>query len=344
MPVWLAVALCAVIALLLVLLVRRTDTPGAALALELVTLRAKLDAMAGAQQSVPGTVATLTDTVSRQLEQSTAAVTDLRDRIGRLADATTRLEGVGRQVAEVQDLLRVPRLRGTLGEVWLEELLRQVFPAGQFEMQHSFRSGERVDAVLRIGGALVPVDAKFPLEAFQRMQAAEGDSAERERRAFRRSLKARIDEIADKYIRPDEGTFEFALMYLPSEAVYYESVVRGEALEDGRSVLGYAMERHVIPVSPHTLYAYLSAVLHGLKGLRVEERSREILAELGALGQQLERFWTAYDKVGVHLGNAAKQYDETAKERDRISARFERLGRGDGTDPSDKLRSGRDPD
>ena len=333
MPVWLAVALCAVIAVLLVLLVRRTDTPGAALAIELAALRARLEAMAGAQQSVPGTVATLTDTVSRQLEQSTAAVTDLRDRIGRLTDATTRLEGVGRQVAEVQDLLRVPKLRGTLGEVWLEELLRQVFPAGQFEMQHTFRSGERVDAVLRIGGALVPVDAKFPLEAFQRMQAADGDSAERERRAFRRSLKARIDEIADKYIRPDEGTFEFALMYLPSEAVYYESVVRGEALEDGRSVLGYAMERRVIPVSPHTFYAYLSAILHGLKGLRVEERSREILAELGALGQQLERFWTAYDKVGVHLGNAAKQYDETAKERERIGTRFARLSRGDEPDP-----------
>lgn len=333
MPVWLAVALCAVIAVLLVLLIRRTDTPGAALAVELATLRARLEAMAGAQQSVPGTVATLTDTVSRQLEQSTAAVTDLRDRIGRLAEATTRLEGVGRQVAEVQDLLRVPKLRGTLGEVWLEELLRQVFPAGQFEMQHTFRSGERVDAVLRIGDALVPVDAKFPLEAFQRMQAADGDTAERERRAFRRSLKARIDEIADKYIRPDEGTFEFALMYLPSEAVYYESVVRGEALEDGRSVLGYAMERRVIPVSPHTFYAYLSAILHGLKGLRVEERSREILAELGALGQQLERFWAAYDKVGVHLGNAAKQYDETTKERERIGVRIERLTRGDGAGP-----------
>ncbi|MGB7211981.1 MAG: DNA recombination protein RmuC [Gemmatimonadales bacterium] len=333
MPEWLGVALCVVIAVLSVLLLRRSGQPDLGLARELADLRARLEAMAGAQQSVPGTVATLTDTVSRQLGESAAAVTDLRDRIGRLTDATTRLEGVGRQVAEVQDLLRVPKLRGILGEVWLEELLRQVFPAGQFEMQHTFRSGERVDAVLRIGGGLVPVDAKFPLEAFQRMLDAESDAAERERRAFRRSLKARIDEIADKYIRPDEGTFEFALMYLPSEAVYYESVVRGEVLDDGRSVLGYAMERRVIPVSPHTFYAYLSAVLHGLKGLRIDERSREIVAELGGLRQQLDKFWTAYDKVGMHLANAAKQYDETGRERERIGARFDRLSRGDEPDP-----------
>lgn len=333
MPAWLAVVLCVVIVGLLILLLRRVDRPDLALARELADLRARLEAMAGVQQSVPGTVATLTDTVSRQLEQSAAAVTDLRDRIGRLTDATTRLEGVGRQVAEVQDLLRVPKLRGTLGEVWLEELLRQVFPAGQFEMQHTFRSGERVDAVLRIGGGLVPVDAKFPLEAFQRMLDADGETAERERRTFRRSLKARIDEIADKYIRPDEGTFEFALMYLPSEAVYYESVVRGEALDDGRSVLGYAMERRVIPVSPHTFYAYLSAVLHGLNGLRIEERSREIVAELGGLRHQLDKFWAAYDKVGMHLANATKQYDETSRERARIGARFDRLGRGDEPPP-----------
>ena len=333
MPIWTAAVLGAVIATLLVLLLNRARGPDPALTRELADLSFRLDALTGAQQSVPGTVATLTDTVSRQLAQSNAAVTDLRDRIGRLSDATQRLEGVGRQVAEVQDLLRVPKLRGTLGEVWLEELLRQVFPAGRFSMQHTFRSGERVDAVLRIGDGLVPVDAKFPLEAFQRMLATDGDAADKERKAFRRSIRARIDEIADKYIRPDEGTFEFALMYLPSEAVYYESVVRGEELEDGRSVLGYAMERRVIPVSPHTFYAYLSAVLHGLKGLRVEERSRDILAELGGLRQQLDRFWTAYDKVGSHLGNAARQYEETNKERERIGARFDRLSRGDDDRP-----------
>lgn len=333
MPLWIAGALLLTTAATIVLLFRRSGAD-ASLGRELAELRGRLDAIGGAQQSLPNAVATLTDTVSRQLQQSSSAVTDLRDRLGRLTEATTRLEGVGRQVAEVQDLLRVPKLRGTLGEVWLEELLRQVFPAGQFEMQHTFRSGERVDAVLRIGGGLVPVDAKFPLESFQRMLAAEGEGAEKERKALRRSLRARIDEIADKYIRPDEGTFEFALMYLPSEGVYYEAIVRDEEPADERSVLGYSMERRVIPVSPHTFYAYLAAVLHGLKGLRVEERSREILAELGGLRQQLDRFWAAYDKVGLHLGNAAKQLDESNRERERIGARFERLSRGEEPPPA----------
>src|SRR5207247_780003 len=150
---------------------------------------------------------------------------------------------MGETVSEVQQLLQVPRLRGTIGEVWLEELLRQILP-GHYEMQYQFRSGERVDAVLRLGERLVPVDAKFPLEACQRMLATSGPEQERERRAFARSLKDRIDEIADKYIRPDEGTYEFALMYIPAESVYYEAVMgRSVDPDDGGGVLGHAMQR-----------------------------------------------------------------------------------------------------
>jgi DNA recombination protein RmuC len=327
MSLWLALILVVAAAAAAWLAARRPADP--LVVRELAELRARLDLLAGAQQVVPQTVATLTAAVADQLRQSGTAVADVRDRLTRLTDATARLEEMGQRVAEVQDLLRVPKLRGTLGEVWLEELLRQVFPASQYEMQYPFRSGERVDAVLRIGGGLVPVDAKFPLEAFQRMQAQDGDAAERERKAFRRSLRARIDEIADKYIRPDEGTFEFALMYLPAEAVYYEAIVRGETLDDDRSVLGYAVERRVIPVSPHTFYAYLAAVLHGLKGLRVEERSRTILAEIGSLRQQLDKFWTAWDKVGLHLGNATRQYEEGGRERERIAGRLDRLTSGE---------------
>ena len=121
---------------------------------------------------------------------------------------TRRLETVGGAVTEVQQLLQVPKLRGTIGEVWLEELLRQILPASAYQMQHTFKSGERVDAIVRVGERFVPVDAKFPLDACQRMLAAPEEDAERERRAFVRSLRARVDEIADKYIRPDEGTYD----------------------------------------------------------------------------------------------------------------------------------------
>jgi DNA recombination protein RmuC len=236
-----------------------------------------------------------------------------------LAEATAHLESVGRSVAEVQELLRVPRLRGTLGEIWLEELLRQVFPAGLYQMQFAFNTGEKVDAVLRVGDRLVPIDSKFPLEACQRMLAAEGEEEARERRMFRRSLRERVDEIADKYIRPEQGTVDFAFMYVPAESVYYEAVVRGEQLEHQDSVVGYALARHVIPVSPNTFYAYLAAVLHGLRGLEVEERAQELVSSLGGVQRQLERFQRSYELVGRHLENAGKQYAES----DRLYTRLQ---------------------
>src|SRR6266545_5716878 len=255
---------------------------------------------------------------------------DVRERLGALSEATKRLETVATTVTEVQQLLQVPKLRGTIGEVWLEELLRQILPASHYEMQHAFKSGERVDAALRLGDRLVAVDAKFPLEACQRMLAADGAEAERERRAFARSLKDRIDEIADKYIRPDEGTYEFALMYIPAENVYYEAVLRAEDPEDRKSVLGHAMRRRVIPVSPHTFYAYLLVILHGLKGLQVERQAREIAERLAGLRQQFEAFWTAFDTLGAHLGNAQKRYEESARQAGRVRDRFEQIA---GVDP-----------
>jgi len=285
---------------------------------QLIEVRQRLDALSSAQQALPQTLAEGSAEQARSLA-------DVREKLGRLAEATAHLESVGQSVAQVQELLRVPRLRGILGEVWLEELLRQVFPARLYQMQHTFKTGEKVDAVLRVGDRLVPIDSKFPLEACQRMLAAEGDEVQRERRAFRRSLRARVDEIADKYIRPEEGTVDFAFMYVPAESVYYEAVVRGEEVEHRDSIVGYALGRHVIPVSPNTFYAYLAVVLHGLRGLEVEERAQELVASLGGLERQIERFQRAYELVGRHLENAAKQYAESDRQYARVQDRLEAL-------------------
>ena len=321
------VLLVLILALLLVLLVRRPagDAEGQLLQQQLVEMRGRLDALAAAQLELPRALAEGRAAQTHADGEQLRTLADLRERLAQLGEATRRVEAVGATVAEVQQLLKVPKLRGTLGETWLEELLREVLPAPLFTMQYAFRSGERVDAVLRLGGRLVPVDAKFPLEACQRMLQAEGDAAIRERREFRRSLRARVDEIATKYIRPDEGTYEFALMYVPAENVYYEAVVRGEDLADDGSVVGYALGRKVIPVSPNTFYAYLSAILHGLRGLEVEERAREILAALGALALDFGRFQRAYELVGTHLGNAQRQHEEAGRLGVRIVERFERL-------------------
>ena len=316
-------ALVLVIVLLVVLLVRRSpgEAGGAGAALlqqQFIELRSRFDALITAQQQVP-----------RALAEGSAAQTqvlsDVRERLGQLGEVTKRLEAVGGAVTEVQQLLQVPKLRGTIGELWLEELLRQILPASSYEMQYTFKSGDRVDAVIRVGDRKVPVDAKFPLEACQRMLASTGAEAERERRTFVRSLKARVDEIADKYIRPDEGTYEFALMYIPAENVYYESLLRAQDPEDGNSIFSHAMARKVVPVSPHTFYAYLLVILHGLKGVKFELRTREIQGQLGALRQQFEAFWVAFEKVGTHLGNAVKQFEESDKQAAKVHDRFEKI-------------------
>ena len=317
------VVLVALCALLVVLLLRR---PGGERAVDLIQqqlieLRARFDQLVAAQQDVPKAIA-----------QGSAAqaslLSDVRERLGALGEATRRLETVGASVTEVQRLLQVPKLRGTIGEIWLEELLRQILPTSHYEMQHAFRSGERVDAALKLGDRLVAVDAKFPLEACQRMLAADGAEAERERRLFARSLKDRIDEIADKYIRPDEGTYDFALMYIPAENVYYEAVLRAEDPEDAKSVLGHAMRRRVIPVSPHTFYAYLLVILHGLKGMQVERQAREIQERLGGLRQQFDGFWAAYETVGAHLANAQKKFEESERHAGRVQDLFDAITGG----------------
>src|SRR3989441_1202164 len=281
--------------------------------------------------------------VLRGSADQTRVLRDVRERLGALSEATRRLETMGAAVTEVQQLLQVPKLRGTIGEMWLEELLRQILPASHYEMQHVFKSGDRVDAALRIGERIVPVDAKFPLEACQRMLAAAGAEAERERRSFTRSLKDRIDEIADKYIRPDEGTYEFALMYIPAESVYYEAVMgRSVDPDDGGGVLGHAMHRSVIPVSPHTFYAYLLVILHGLKGMRVEQRAREIQDQLGGLRQQFDAFWSAYQTVGTHLANAQKKFEDSARHAGRVRDRLEQIAGADPAPDRPALERGED--
>ena len=286
---------------------------------QLIELRARLDSVVESQQQVPRVLA-------EGSAEQVRSLSEVREQLVRLSDATSRLETMGKAVAEVQELLRVPRLRGTLGEIWLGELLRQVFPAALYQMQYSFKSGDRVDAIIKVGDRLVPIDSKFPLEACQRMLKADGDDAIRERKAFNRSLKDRIDEIADKYIRPDEGTYNFALMYVPAENVYYEAVIRGEDGQGGSDVVSYALDRKVIPVSPNTFYAYLVAILHGLKGMEVEERAREILDSLAGLQQQFTHFERAYELVGKHLANSLKQYDETERHLELIQRKFNRIG------------------
>jgi DNA recombination protein RmuC len=250
--------------------------------------------------------------LSQQLTDSGKTVADLKKEIGSLSEATGKIFELGRDIASLEDILSSPKLRGGVGEILLERLLAEVFPPHLYSMQYSFADGTMVDAVIRIGDRLVPIDSKFPIEDFRRVLESDESERSRSRRQFLANVRKKVDEIATKYILPDENTFDFALMYIPAENVYYETIVREEAAGEGDGLggmLGYAVERHVIPVSPNTFYAYLQVILFGLKGMELEQRGNEILSQLRRLGGDLEKFSDEYDKLGTHLVNARGAYD-----------------------------------
>jgi len=169
----------------------------------------------------------------------------------------------------------------------------------------------------------VPVDAKFPLENFQRILEETDETARRQwRRAFVRDVKARVDEIAKKYILPDEGTYDFALMYIPAENVYFEAILRDDAIDEDAPAV-YATSRRVIPVSPNSLYAYLRVIVLGLKGLQIERSAQDIQARLSRLGGDLDKFRDAFDVVGRHLTHARNKYDDAASALNRVEAKLE---------------------
>jgi DNA recombination protein RmuC len=267
-------------------------------------------------------------TMGQRLDDASRAVTEVHGQLGALGEATRRMEQVGREIAGLEQILRAPKIRGGFGETLLERLLAEILPSDAYRLQHGFRSGDKVDAAIVVAGKLVPVDSKFPLENFRRMLEEPDEERRRQsRRAFLRDVRDRVDEIARKYIVPDEDTFEFALMYIPAENVYYEVILRDEAGED--SLLGYSLGRRVVPVSPNSFYAYLQVILLGLRGLRIEQNAREILGLLGQLQTDAARVREHFDTLGRHITNAKNKYDETATSLARLEGKIENVaGRG----------------
>jgi DNA recombination protein RmuC len=257
--------------------------------------------------------------VGERLDNTARVVGDVQRGLGELREATAKVFEVGRSVNQLHDILKAPKLRGGFGEFLLADLLTQVLPAEHVSLQHGFKSGERVDAAIRLGDGLVPIDAKFPLEDFRRMiDAVDDDARLRARRAFTVRVRKHVDDIAAKYILPDEHTYDFALMYIPAENVFYEAIVR----DDGRDLVSYALDRKVIPVSPNTLYAYLQAIVLGLRGLRIEAQAQEVLNQLGRLAGDLGKLREDVRLVGRHLGNAQQAYSSAERRLDRFEQRL----------------------
>ncbi len=272
----------------------------------------------GMSETIDRRLGELDTKVDRRLEHASKQTNAIHKQLGDVGRATEQLAEQAKGLGQLQQLLRPPKARGGFGELLLENLLADRLPAHAYSLQHGFRSGERVDAVIRIE-KLAPIDAKFPLDNFERLvDAPDDDARQLAEKAFARDVKNHIDAIAEKYIRPDEGTYEFAFMYLPSEAIYYEL-----ACGKTGALLAYAHERQVVPVSPNTFTAYLQMIVLGLKGMQIEQHAQEVMAYCAQLQKDFGRFREDFDLVGKHLGNARDRYADAEKRLDRFESKLE---------------------
>ena len=255
----------------------------------------------------------------RRLEHATKQTNALYKQLGAVGEATERLAEQAKGLGELQQILRPPKARGGFGELLLEQLLADRLPPTAYARQYGFAGGERVDAVIRTGDRIVPIDSKFPLDNFERMLSADNDIERQQfEKLFARDVKAHVDAIASKYIRPDEGTYDFAFMYLPSEAIYYE-------LTCGKTgaLLEYAHGKSVVPVSPTTLTAYLQVIVLGLRGLQIEKHAEEVMAYCAQLQKDFGKFKEDFELVGTHLGRAQNKFVDAEKRLGRFETKLE---------------------
>lgn len=245
---------------------------------------------------------------------------------------TTKITGLSElqtKVGELNDLLKPQQLRGELGEVIVRNLLADKLPK-QYEEEYAFSDGKKVEFVIRLNEKLIPVDSKLPLEDFRRLRDADERQRQALRAEFKRTVKQKIDEVA-QYIRPKEGTMHFALMVIPSEAVFYELVASKDFTEDG-GLYEYAQAQRVFLTSPLTFWAYLTTIAQGLKGLEIERRAEEVLSALQTLAADIRTFaQEEFRKVGVHLRNAVSQYDEAERTLRGVEQRLDVLERVEST-------------
>jgi DNA recombination protein RmuC len=276
--------------------------------------------LAGLEQTLSTRLTELDQRVDTRLAASATTANQMSQQLGEAAEATKTMIARAQDLARLEQALRPPKARGGFGELLLENLLRDRLPPNAYELQYTFPTGERVDAVVRAADRLLPIDAKFPLDNFERVVSAEND-AERQlhEKAFARDVKGHIDAIAAKYIRPDLGTFELAFMYLPAEAIHYE-VVAGKT----GALLSYAHERRVFPVSATTFSAYLQMIVLGLRGLQIEQTAHDVMKQIAGLEVDFSRFRDDFEVIGKHLSNAQSKYAEAEKRLDRFETKLER--------------------
>lgn len=289
-------------------------------------------------ENLQGDVRTsLVETLKQQQTSShhmTSTVRDVTERLVKIEETNRQVLSFSAQLDQLQRILSNPKQRGILGEYYLETLLRNLFSPEQYQMQYPFKDGVIVDAAIFVRDKIVPIDSKFSLENYNRLVEAETDEEkERLEKVFVNDLKQRILETS-KYIRPQDGTTEFAFMFIPHEAIYYDLLVNkiGASMAENENLLQRAAGKyHVIIVSPTSFSAYLQTVLQGLNSLKIEEQAKEIRLRVGDLTRHLQAYETCFQSVGKHLGTAVSQYNLASKEFLKIDKDVLRItGQGTG--------------
>lgn len=235
-----------------------------------------------------------------RLDRAAQVIADVQKNIGEFSE-------IGRSMKELQEFLASPKIRGNIGEQILKDLLKQYFPKDSYSLQYQFRNGEKVDAVIKTSQGLIPIDSKFPFENFKKYTKV-SDSKEKEvfKKLFVSDVKKHIGDIARKYILPDEKTVDYALMYIPSENIYYEIINTDE-------IFDYAGSRMVLPVSPMSFYAYIKAILISFEGQKIEEKAKQVLTLLNAIKKDYQRTEENLSVLNKHIANAYNQSSQVTK-------------------------------
>jgi len=285
----------------------------------------RLDSVAPALQDAVKNSAQITGQMTSDAQTKMAdELKNTRDQIVQIQRQLGEVQQAGKQLSQaaetIEGILGGAKSRGSLGEVTLERLLNDSLPINLYSLQYRFSSGEAADAVIKLRDQkLMAIDSKFPLDAYRRI-SEEGDEA---RRAFATAVKGHADAISKKYIVPDEGTLDIALMFVPSETVYYELLqttdTKGQALD------AYCRDRKVMPVSPNTLYAHLCVIAMGLRGLQMEENAKRLVESLSGMEKQMEKFADKFATLGTHLKNAQQSYSESDKLFERANNTLETM-------------------
>jgi DNA recombination protein RmuC len=246
-------------------------------------------------KSIADTLHQSTKTLNERLDNAARFIAQVSKEVGQMSE-------IGRSMKDLQEFLKSPKLRGNIGEEVLKDLISQMFPKNSFHLQYSFKSGEKVDAILKTDAGILPIDSKFPMENFQRMVEAKTKIGRGKiKRIFVSDVKKHIRDISKKYILPEEGTMDFALMYIPSEPVYYE-------IANIPDLTNYARQYRVYPVSPTTLYAHLQMILLSFEGKKIEARSRQVFRMLRAINKDYEKTEGVLQVLGKHINNAYNQF------------------------------------